>query len=74
MIFMANGTTRYPQTQPNKAIIYQRTLSLLLDLVPGQEGQSVADPYYGGPEDFAQTWDEVSEAAQALVARLQAER
>ncbi len=49
-------------------------LGLLLDLVPGQEGQSVADPYYGGPEDFAQTWDEVSEAAQALVARLQAER
>lgn len=45
-------------------------LSLLLDLVPGQEGQSVADPYYGGPEDFAQTWDEVSEAAQALVKRL----
>lgn len=48
-------------------------LSLLLDLVPGQEGQSVADPYYGGPEDFAQTWDEVSEAAQALIKRLQAE-
>jgi protein-tyrosine phosphatase len=45
-------------------------LALLLDLVPGREGQSVADPYYGGPEDFAVTWNEVSEAAQALVAQL----
>jgi protein-tyrosine phosphatase len=47
-------------------------LGLLLDMVPGRKGQSVADPYYGGPEDFAVTWDEVSEAAQALVAELTA--
>ncbi|WP_068090019.1 low molecular weight protein-tyrosine-phosphatase [Novosphingobium rosa] len=47
-------------------------LGLLLDEVPGHEGQSVADPYYGGREDFAQTWDEVTRAAKALVARLQA--
>jgi protein-tyrosine phosphatase len=46
-------------------------LGLLLDVVVGQEGQSVADPYYGGPEDFAVTWDEVNAGAQALVALLQ---
>ena len=46
---------------------------LLMDLVPGHEGQAVADPYYGGPEDFARTWAEVSQAAVALVARLRAE-
>ena len=47
-------------------------VALLLDMVPGREGQSVADPYYGGPEDFAVTWEEVSAAAQGLVARLTA--
>jgi len=32
----------------------------------------VADPYYGDAQDFAITWAEVSEAAEALVARLTA--
>lgn len=45
-------------------------VALLMDVVAGQEGQSVADPYYGGPEDFAATWAEVSAAAAALVERL----
>lgn len=45
-------------------------LSLLLDLVPGREGQAVADPYYGDEDGFLITWDEVSEAARALVAEL----
>ena len=45
-------------------------LGLLLDVVPGLAGQSVADPYYGGPEDFAQTWGQVSAAAEQLVAQL----
>jgi protein-tyrosine phosphatase len=48
-------------------------LGLLLDVVPGWEGRSVADPYYGGPEDFAQTWGEVTQAARALVAQLRAD-
>ncbi|WP_309622613.1 low molecular weight protein-tyrosine-phosphatase [Novosphingobium sp.] len=42
-------------------------LALLLDLVPGREGQSVADPWYGAEEDFEVTWDEVSAAARGLV-------
>jgi protein-tyrosine phosphatase len=46
-------------------------LSLLLDHVPDLVGQSVADPYFGGPELFAETWREVSLAADALVAALQ---
>ena len=45
-------------------------LGLLLDVLPGHEGQSVVDPYYGGPEDFALTWTQVSLAAEALVALL----
>lgn len=45
-------------------------LGLLLDVLPGHRGQSVADPYYGGPEDFALTWKQVSQAAEALVAQL----
>ena len=44
-------------------------IALLLDVVPGFEGRAVADPYYGGDEGFAQTWRDVSAAADALVAR-----
>jgi protein-tyrosine phosphatase len=41
-------------------------VSLLLDLVPGSEGQAVADPWYGDEAGFETTWREVSEAARAL--------
>lgn len=44
-------------------------LALLLDMVPGREGEPVADPYYGGAEGFARTWADVSGAARALVKR-----
>lgn len=40
---------------------------LLLDLVPGREGEAVTDPYYGNVEDFEATWRDVSRAAAALV-------
>lgn len=41
---------------------------LMLDLVPGRRGESVADPYYGDAGGFAATWDDVSAVAAALVA------
>ncbi|MFZ9394695.1 MAG: low molecular weight protein-tyrosine-phosphatase [Erythrobacter sp.] len=44
-------------------------VSLLMDLVKGREGAAIADPYYGGEERFDETWEDVSLAAQALVAR-----
>ncbi|MGE8142758.1 low molecular weight protein-tyrosine-phosphatase [Novosphingobium sp. NPDC080210] len=47
-------------------------LSLLLDLVPGRTGEAVADPWYGDEDGFLVTWKEVSAAARALVAELQA--
>ena len=51
----ANGTAR---------------LALLLDHLPGRNGQSVADPYWGGAEDFAETWALVMAAGEALVGEL----
>lgn len=45
-------------------------VSLLMDLVPGREGSAVIDPYGGTEEDFAAVWDDVSEAARQLVARM----
>lgn len=45
-------------------------LSLLLDHVPGREGEAVADPWYGGPSDFDTTWSEVGLAAKALAQKL----
>lgn len=49
-------------------------ISLLLDLVPGRQGQAVADPYYGDDAGFDITWRDVAQAAKALVARLMAEK
>ena len=46
------------------------SLSLLLDHVPGREGETVADPYYGGDGHFDITWRDVSEAARALIGKL----
>lgn len=45
-------------------------VAMLLDLVPGQQGREVADPWYGGPEGFTTTWNEVKAGADALVAVL----
>ncbi|MCP5397642.1 MAG: low molecular weight phosphotyrosine protein phosphatase [Sphingomonadaceae bacterium] len=45
-------------------------IALLLDLVPGREGQAVADPYYGDAAGFQTTWRDVSEAARHLVVKL----
>ena len=45
-------------------------VSLLMDMVPGREGAAIADPYYGGEENFADTWDDAWTAANALVRRL----
>jgi protein-tyrosine phosphatase len=46
------------------------TIDLLLNLVPGREGQGVKDPYYGTDDGFETTWSDVSTAARALVAML----
>ena len=50
------------------------TIALLLDVVPGTTGRSVADPYHGSEADFAGTWKEVDAAAEALIAVLLSER
>lgn len=47
-------------------------LSLLLDHLPGQEGQAVADPYYGDVADFEACWREVEAATNMLAERLAA--
>ncbi|MBT0668550.1 low molecular weight phosphotyrosine protein phosphatase [Novosphingobium profundi] len=47
-------------------------LSLLLDHVAGLEGEDVEDPYYGGAEGFATTWDQVRRAADTLLRELSA--
>lgn len=45
-------------------------VALLMDMVPGREGRGVSDPYYGDEAGFAQTWDDVTHAARAIVAEL----
>ncbi len=48
--------------------------AMLLDIVPGQEGREVADPWFGEEDGFAVTWREVVAGAEALVAVLLDER
>ncbi|KPL67617.1 phosphotyrosine protein phosphatase [Erythrobacter sp. SG61-1L] len=45
------------------------SLEMLLDNVPGRQGQSVADPYFSEQDAFDITWADVSAAAAALVQR-----
>lgn len=40
---------------------------LLLDHVPGREGEAVADPYFGGADGFDRTWDDVTRAAEGVL-------
>lgn len=44
-------------------------LGLALDLVPGREGQAVADPYYGDAAGFNVTWADACQIADAVLAR-----
>jgi protein-tyrosine phosphatase len=48
-------------------------LSLLLDHVPGREGEAVADPYYGPDDHFEVTWHDVTQGAAGLARLLAAE-
>lgn len=43
-------------------------VSMLLDHVPGMEGQDVADPYFGDAAGFEETWRQATLAACHLVA------
>ncbi len=45
-------------------------ISLLLDHLPGREGEAVADPYFGDESGFDLTWAEVVAATEALAAKL----
>jgi protein-tyrosine phosphatase len=45
-------------------------VALVMDAVEGRGGQSVKDPYYGDEAGFADVWDEVALAADALIERL----
>jgi len=48
-------------------------LSLLLDHVPGREGQAVADPYYGEERHFDEAWADAAEGARGLARKIAAE-
>ena len=47
-------------------------LSLLLDHVPGREGGSVADPYFGDDDGFDVTWADAVAGARGLIQTLRA--
>ena len=48
-------------------------LSLLMDHVPGREGQPVADPWFGDDAGFDVTWTDVTDGAKGLLERLRRE-
>ncbi|SKA29608.1 low molecular weight protein-tyrosine-phosphatase [Consotaella salsifontis] len=45
-------------------------VSLLLDHVPGREGEAVSDPYYGDLSQFEETWADVALGSAALLRKL----
>ena len=48
-------------------------VSLLMDVVPGREGEAVADPYYGDESDFEDAWKDIDAAARHLVEKLKSD-
>ena len=48
-------------------------VSLLMDSIPGHEGQSLADPYYGDDADFTKAWDEISSAVDQIIGQVKIE-
>jgi protein-tyrosine phosphatase len=49
-------------------------LNLLLDHVPGREGEPVADPYFGGPEGFEVTLADARAGARGILGTLRENR
>jgi len=45
-------------------------LLLMLDHLPGREGQGVTDPYYGGEDGFEAVWQDIDGAAAGLLDRI----
>lgn len=45
-------------------------ISLMLDHVPGQAGQAVADPYFGEASGFDATWRDMRAGARGLIGML----
>lgn len=44
-------------------------IAMLMDALEGSEGTVVRDPYYGDGALFAEVWNEISAATEALAAR-----
>lgn len=57
------GNIRYLETLIGPDV--DNKVSLMLDHVPGREGQSIADPWYSG--DFRTTYSDIDEAVDALL-------
>lgn len=52
---------------------HEADVRMLLDFVPGMEGQPVPDPYYGGPDDFEETQRLVQLGCEALLEAVRTE-
>ncbi|WP_298303027.1 low molecular weight protein-tyrosine-phosphatase [uncultured Erythrobacter sp.] len=50
--------------------IRKAELGLLLNVFEGRNDGSVPDPYYGDESDFAECWDQISEATEELANQL----
>ena len=46
-------------------------LNLMLRYVPGETGDDVPDPYYGGPDDYRAAFELIWRAAEGLLAEIE---
>ncbi|MCH8684880.1 low molecular weight protein-tyrosine-phosphatase [Pedomonas mirosovicensis] len=52
---------------------HQARIQMLLDFVPGMEGQPVPDPYYGGEDDFEEAFRLARVGCEALLEAVRAD-
>lgn len=64
---LAMDTSNFDDLRAIKPLGSKAQLSMFLDYLPGHEGGSVADPYYGDEGDFEACWRQVSAAAEGFV-------
>ena len=67
---LALDSTNLRDLRAMKPAASRAQLSLLLDHVPGREGEAVADPYHGDDTHFDLTWADVMAGAQAIAGKL----
>lgn len=70
IIAMDDNNLRNLNTLKNRYNFSDKEIYLMRDFVPGCEGQSVPDPYYGGEEGFDEIFQILDESIESFLTKI----